>query len=303
MHLSRIAVASLVVLVLGCAAGSSSEPHDYGVAPASPLNAMTETVPPAEQAGNREQAGISLPHVPATPNRKIIYNANVELVVESLNVTEAAVSRLVEAQEGYLEKSVVRAPLIASLHRTGFWTIRIPVARFSACMSGIAKLGALKESNVESTDVTEKFYDLQAHIKNNQVEEESLQKFLIEKSTTGTLDEILTIRKEIRAIRGEIDRQQGQLQRWSNDTSFATISLSIHEKDVPVVAAVPVVPTFLEQIRQTFSGSLEAMLAVCQALTLALVAFVPWIPMLLLALVVVWLVTPRRDISVPPSKR
>ncbi|MCA9098653.1 MAG: DUF4349 domain-containing protein, partial [Planctomycetaceae bacterium] len=136
-------------------------------------------------------------------------------------------------------------------------------------------------------------YDLEAHVKNNRVEEEGLQKFLLEKSTTGTLDEILKIRKEIRAIRGEIDRQEGQLQRWSNDSAFATITLTIYEREIPVVAAVPDVPKFVERIRQTFSESLEAMLGVCRELTIAVVAVVPWLPMILLVVVFLWMISPR----------
>ncbi|MCA9094114.1 MAG: DUF4349 domain-containing protein, partial [Planctomycetaceae bacterium] len=161
----------------------------------------------------------------------------------------------------------------------------------------------LKGSNVDSSDVTEQFYDLEAHMKNNRVEEEGLQKFLLEKSTTGTLDEILKIRKEIRAIRGEIDRQEGQLQRWSNDSSFATITLTIYEREVPVVAAVPVVPKFVERIRQTFSESLEAMLGVCRELTIAVVAVVPWLPMILLVVVFLWMISPRprKRIASPPG--
>jgi len=301
MSPSRLAVVSVVVLLLGCGSGSSGH-SEYSSAPAANQTFVAKQNALAAVQGEVNTAEAALPPLSVNPARKIIYNARLELIVESLEAAEKNINRLATEHGGYLAKSDVRAPSHGE-ERYGVWTLKIPVERFQPCMTNISGLGELKGSNVDSSDVTEQYYDLEAHVKNNRVEEEGLQKFLLEKSTTGTLDEILKIRKEIRAIRGEIDRQEGQLQRWSNDSSFATITLTIYEREVPVVAAVPVVPKFVERIRQTFFESLEAMLGVFRELTIAVVAIVPWLPMILLVVVFLWMISPRprKRIASPPG--
>lgn len=296
MGQSRVVVVSLLVLLLGCGRAGDHPHSNFKTS-----SAITKKVAAAQPPQPDRPLDVSLPNLPTNPARKIIYNAGLEVVVENLKTAEQAVTKLVNDHGGYLAKSQVRAPASSLESRFGSWTLRIPVERFTPCLNAISELGELKHSSVDSSDVTDQFYDLQAHIKNNQVEEESLQKFLIQKSTQGTLDEILTIRKEIRAIRGEIERQQGQLQRWSNDTSFATVILSIYEQQIPVVATAPGMPTFIQQIYRTFSESLNAMLSVCRGLILFLVAILPWIPLFLVVLLIVWLTMTHRRAAIPPA--
>ena len=58
-------------------------------------------------------------------------------------------------------------------------------------MDGAKKLGELQTSRTDSEDITDKFYDLKAHIKTNKVEEEGLQKLLLEKAPSSKLEDLI----------------------------------------------------------------------------------------------------------------
>src|SRR5207237_10736988 len=110
------------------------------------------------------------------------------------------------------------------------------------------KLGEMSLNTIDSDDITDRYYDLKTNMKNNEVEEQGLQKLYLEKSSTGKLDDLLAVRRELRNIRGDIEQQKGQLQRWDKETAYATLRVEMHDRK----AYVPVTtPTFRTSIPRT----------------------------------------------------
>jgi hypothetical protein len=152
-------------------------------------------------------------------------------------------------------------------------------------MQAAGKLGELRGTNIDSNDITDKYYDLKAHLKNDQVEEEGLRKLLLEKSATGKLEDILAVRRELRTVRGEIDKQQGQLLRWDNETALATVILTIHARKDYVP---PASPGFWASVSRTFGDSLEALQSAGRWLFLAVVAVLPWLLLVVIVVLLGW---------------
>lgn len=294
MSRPRAVVVLLSLIAAGCGSGDVYRSHGAVSEGrnASNVAPSISVQPPASSPAVPAKTSPAVTH----PERKIIFNAGVELVVENFSATEEAVLKLVHEQGGYLAKSNMEGGTGPGAS-TARWTLRVPVDRFTTCLSSVSRLGELKSSTVDSSDITDQYYDLEAHIKSNLVEEEGLQKFLLEKSAHGTLEEILTIRKEIRIIRSEIDRQQGQLQRWGNDTAFATLSVMIYQKLPELAFVAPAEPSFLQKIHTTFFISYGMVVALGQEVILIVVALVPWIPMILGVVVGLWLWTPGSRVS------
>jgi len=230
---------------------------------------------------DQEPAGGRGPKEPAP--RKIIFTAQVDLVVEDLARSEEQLKALVQEQKAYVAKSETRGS--PGSPRSGSWTIRVPVDHFDALLEGISKLGELLRSTTDSDDITDRYYDLKAHIKNNEVEEQGLQKLYVEKSATGKLDDLLAVRRELRNIRGDIEQQKGQLQRWDKETEYTTVRVDMHDRKdyVPVTT-----PTFGTSISRTFWGSWDSLVSLGQALVLFVVAITPWLPVLGLIGLVIW---------------
>jgi hypothetical protein len=243
-----------------------------------------------EQAGRALAGGEeAAPEKPAVEvQRKIIYTAQIDLIADDFEKTEQELHQLIQDHDAYVARSDTHGS--PGVPRSGTWTIRVPAKQFEDFKNALAKLGELRLNKTDSDDITDRYYDLKAHIKNDQTEEEALRKLLIEKSANGKLEDVLAIRKELRDIRGKIEEQQGRLQRWDKETALSTVTLKITDRKDYVA---PITPHFGTTIGRTFEGSFEALMSICRGIVLVAVALVPWLPVMAFVGVPMWLMIRR----------
>ena len=144
---------------------------------------------------------------------------------------------------------------------------------------------------VDSQDVTEEFYDVEARIRNKKKEEDRLLELL--DTATGELEDILAVERELSRVREEIERVEGRLRVHKDLTSLTTINLSVTEvKDyVPEEAA-----TYATRVRRAFQSSITALVATMQGLSILAVAAAPWLAVILalgLVLMLFWMALRR----------
>jgi len=251
---------------------------DSGITSNVPAAGATAAAPPAREED--KTAGTPIP--PAVP-RKIIYNAQVDLVVESMTATAEAVTRLVKANGGYISET--NSVSYSQQQRQATWKVRVPVDRFDAFLAEVGRLGELQKNHLDSQDVTQEYYDIDARIANKQQEEKRLLKHLAD--STGKLEDILAVERELSRVRGEIEQMQGRLRFLANQTALSTVTISAIElKDyVP-----PVSPTFGTQVARTFSSSFSQLVDFGMGAVLLVVAVILWLPVaIVLALPFAWL--------------
>jgi hypothetical protein len=239
----------------------------------------------AEIAGYKAAApaGSQGEPVPPTVERKVIYNATISLVVEDLTGLEQKLSGLIKDAGGYISESDVASQ--SQVQRTGTWKVRVPVQKFDAFLAAVVKLGELQRNHLDSQDVTQEYYDVEARIANKQKEEKRLQKHLDE--STGKLEDILAVERELTRVRGEIEQMQGRIRYLANLSSLSTVTITATEiKNYKP----PQAPTFATQIARRFSDSVDSLAAFGRGLVLLVATLVPWIPVVALVLgVIVWL--------------
>ncbi len=118
---------------------------------------------------------------------------------------------------------------------------------------------------------------------------------MVEKSATGKLEDLLAIRRELRELRGQIDSQQGQMQRWDKEVAMTTVVVQIQDRKDYVPTASP---SFGASIAGTFEGSIGALLAFARGIVLVVVAAAPWLAVLAApALGAWWLIRNRLKIA------
>jgi hypothetical protein len=216
--------------------------------------------------------------------RKIIYDAQIDLVVDSVDPVIKKVSRLVQDSEGFIaEQNVSGSPgSLRSMH----WRIRVPVDKFESLVDSILPLGELERNNRTSQDVTEQYYDIEARIKNKKVEEQTISKLL---ERTGKLEDVLKVEMELSRVRGEIEQFEGKVRVLESLSSLATLTLNVRERE-KYAPPPPVAADFPTQVARTWNASLLSLVNLGKALALWAVSWVLWIPILLIFGLLAWIV-------------
>jgi hypothetical protein len=222
--------------------------------------------------------------VPPAISRKIVYDAQVELVVDSVEPIAKKVGALVQEAQGYIaEQTVAGSPgSLRSMH----WRIRVPVEKFDSLVETIVALGELERNNRTSQDVSEQYYDLEARIKNKKVEEQTLNKILQERS--GKLEDVLKIEIELSRVRGEIEQLEGKIRVVENLSSLATLTLNVRERD-KYAPPPPVVADFPTQIGRAWNGSMQGLIDLGKFMILWIVSRVIYLPFWLVGALLAWI--------------
>ena len=229
----------------------------------------------AARAGRRQSTGrVSLTTEAADPDappiqRKIIYTARLDVVVEQFDPVPAQVEQLAQAHGAFISNSSIDTA--SGRPRSGTWTIRVPVGRYAQLLQAAGELGELQRRTEDSQEVTAEYFDVQTRLRNKEREEERLLEHLA--SATGTLEEILAVEKELARVRTESEQLAGRLRMLNDLTSLSTVTIHVME----IQGYVPVEsPTFATRIGRVWTQSLAGLVDVGQGLVLAAVALVPW---------------------------
>lgn len=262
----------LVILPAAALVGCGAEMHESP--DSAPAAAAAHA--PAEQAPATPGPAAA----PAVP-RKIIYDARIDLVVESLSGLEASILDLVKQNGGFLAESDLATQV--STQRTATWRVRVPVDHFDAFVRAVGRLGEVRTSHLGSQDVTEEYYDIEARIRNKQEEEKRLLKHLAD--STGKLEDILKVEAELSRVRGEVEQMQGRLRFLANRADLSTVTITATElKDYKPPAPV----TLASQVSTTFFRSLDALIAFGRSVLLVAVALLPWLPVIVLGVFIAY---------------
>lgn len=213
--------------------------------------------------------------------RKIVYDAQVDLIVDSVDPVARKVTSLVQEARGYIaEQNTTGSP---GSQRSMRWRLRVPVEHFDSFVESIIALGELERNNRTSQDVTEQYYDLEARIKNKRLEEQTLSKILQERS--GKLEDVLKIEIELSRVRGEIEQLEGKIRVLENLSSLATLTLNVRERD-KYAPPPPVAADFRTQVARVWDSSLLDLVNTAKAIVLWVVSWAIWLPFLLVGAIV-----------------
>lgn len=149
-----------------------------------------------------------------------------QLSVANLDTFAENLERLVNQYQGYVAMREISGTVETS--RGGNWRLRIPAGSLQRFLTELLRLGEVTHTQLESQDVTEQYYDLEARLKVAQAEEKRLLQLL--DTATGKLSDILAVEKELNRVRIDVERMTGQLRRLTNLVEYSTVSLSARER-------------------------------------------------------------------------
>ncbi len=189
-------------------------------------------MPATEKTGITERpAGQTL------PQRRIIYEASLELVVEDTERAAREATAIATDLGGYV--------VSANLYRVddqvrGTMTVRVPQERFEEALERFRRLAVRVDREERRTqDVTTEYVDLTARLQNLEATEAELRALLSEvRQRTQRASDVMEVYRELTRVREEIETLKGRLQMLDQLSALATIHLTFipYELRQPVPA-------------------------------------------------------------------
>ena len=213
--------AAATVAPAKAAQGETTESEAFAATPESPTN--------AEEAGKTRGESPA----PALANRKLIRNAIVELEILSFDNAVQKITAVANEEHGYIATTDSEKQANGKLR--GQVVVKVLPENLDLFLQKIRSLGELKKQTLGTEDVTKAYFDTDARLKNAHVMEQRLIDML--KTKTGKVSDLLQVEKELGRVREEIEKMQGELKYWDSQVQFATVTISLAEKDMEEPAA------------------------------------------------------------------
>ena len=170
---------------------------------------------------------------PVSANRKLIRNANVELEILSFDNAVAKITTFAKEDGGYIATTSSNKQANGKLR--GTIVVKVAPENLDRFLQKIRGLGELKNQTLGTEDITKAYFDTDARLKNARVMEQRLIDMLKKKSED--INDLLQVEKELARVREQIEQMQGELKFWDSQVQFATVTISLAEKDMEEPAA------------------------------------------------------------------
>ena len=205
----------LVLLLQGCGGGGGSQ---AGSGAAAGGASMEETARGAEMAFVQEPGPIT----EGAFDRMVVKTAELGVRGKDVRGSAEEAGRIAERFGGEILSSRIYAgsgPVTADL------VLSVPSGEFEAALDELRGLGERDTTDtVEGQDVTEEFVDLESRERNLLAAEESL---LALYDRAESVEDTLTVERELTDIRGQIEEVQGRIQYLERRTATSEIVLHL----------------------------------------------------------------------------
>lgn len=266
------------ILSLAVTAGCSGVPVGTSQPEMAPQSVAETAADTGLLAESEESRGVMIPEPDAGQSPRLVKNASLRLELDDVDEAIAAISTMLGQYQGDLlhlsdQDSDQQGPRHVSLQ------LRVPQNNLEATLKALRGLGTVVNQSISAEDVSTQLVDLQARIRNLRQSEQALQEIM---ERSGSIAEVLDVAQELSTVREAIERHAAQLNSLQNRVAYSTISLTLVSTQPTALATSPVGET-LNQTWQTATTSVKTLSVALLRLALWLLAFSPYIGLLVLA--------------------
>ncbi|MFL6567521.1 MAG: DUF4349 domain-containing protein, partial [Chthoniobacterales bacterium] len=199
--------------------------------------AKTQAAAAEEPAQDAETAAVDEVQTNASAgvdaNRKLVRNAQVELEVIKFDDAVQKITAFAGEDKGYIATSSSERQANGKLR--GEVVVKVLPDHLDGFLLKLRGLGDVKNQTLGTEDVTKQYFDTDARLKNARVMEQRLVDILKTKSTK--VADLLEVEKELGRVREQIETMQGELKYMEVQVAFATVTITLAEKEMNVPAA------------------------------------------------------------------
>ncbi|MFI8419381.1 DUF4349 domain-containing protein [Streptomyces sp. NPDC085479] len=292
---AALLLAASLALTAGCAGGASDATGAKAAAPAAGEAADGA----ARQDGTTGGSGGSGGSAGAKGDAKgeaakapaaqhVIRTASLSVEVEKVAETADRVRAVAASAGGRVESETTERVEDRYDHST--MVLRVPQERYDHVLSELAGTGTLLARKAEAQDVTDQVVDVESRIATQRASVARVRALM---DRAERLADVVTLEGELSRRQADLEALLAQQASLKDRTSLATITLSLTEKERPVVEDERTDDS-RPGLGESLSGGWGALTAVVAWVLVVLAALAPWLAVALGAYAVWrWVVRPR----------
>ncbi|MBS8263280.1 DUF4349 domain-containing protein [Mesobacillus boroniphilus] len=267
-----------VLILAGCSGGMSQDESKMsadGDSNTSMENVSHDEVGFSEDnsAGeeSKEEGQASQEIDESASQRMVIYNAEMDIRVESFEKARNALENKAKEYKGYIVQS--NSNRYDGEQQSGTMTFRIPQEHFHAFLNDAEGLSVqVNNRHVSGQDVTEEYVDLESRLKSKKAVEARLLDFMKQAQKT---EDLLKISSDLADVQEQIEQIAGRKKFLENQTALSTVTISLQENEVPVPKIDNDSLNTWQKIKKQFADNINILLAAGSGIIVFLIGNLP----------------------------
>ncbi|HIE57851.1 MAG TPA: DUF4349 domain-containing protein [Anaerolineales bacterium] len=178
-----------------------------------------------EYETSEDVASLDLPDAP--PERMIIKNASLDIVVSDPAQTMDEIAQLAESLDGYVVSSRLYQRYLdgGGTAPQANITVRVPAESLDDALKAIEdEAGTVENKIITSDDITQDYTDLASQLRNLEAAEAQLTEIM--DAATDT-DEVLNVYNQLVRVREQIEIIKGRMRYYEQSVALSKIKVSI----------------------------------------------------------------------------
>ncbi len=286
------------------AAAPSMAPAPEPMEPGNGMNYSYDAAP--EESVSMESGGESdisggMPQFQMPDSRKIIRHLSMDLETREFTEAIQSIQAAVAGAGGYIESQNQEGYSLGSRsryqERYANIQARVPSAKLDEVARSVGGFCNVLSQSESMDDITDTYYDAQAHLKSLQLQEDRLLAIL---EKADKLEDIITLESALSDVRYQIESLTASLRRMDSQVTYSYLNISLRE--VVEYQEVQEKPrTFGERMGEAFGDGIGDMVDGLQGFALFLARTGPSLVILILIVAVIVLIV--RAASKASAKR
>lgn len=243
-------------------------------APAASASIQTTSASQAGETSSSAVGGIGpIADANAGYGRKVIYRADLVMKVEKFQIAQEQLFDQIHLSGAY----VLQFSDSRNANEVGAtYVIKVPSEGFSSFLEKLQKIENLKfEREVQGSDVTEEFVDLEARLKTQTTLEARYLDFMNKATKT---DELVRFANELAQVQGTIEQIKGRMRYLDQNVAFSTVNLRLYQAsgiEEPKNEEEKEEKSFSDRISDALLGSANVLRQFGEGLLVVLAAMLP----------------------------
>ncbi len=188
-------------------------------------------------------------------NRKIVKHVDMELETKEFDTAFAQILQTVTQNGGYIANQNINGKSLryndSYYERYASINARVPSDKLDAVCSSIGGVCNVTSQSEQVEDITERYFDADAHLNSLKLQEERLLDIL---SKAEELDDVIQLERALSEVRYEIESLSASLRRMDSQVRYSYLNMSLNEVvEYKSVQSPP--KTFGEKLADSFRRS------------------------------------------------